>query len=302
MPAWVYVNIDLSVNLGRAVTAITCGHGDVDCLFIGPASIYFPTFPLSLGSILKFYGVDDYWIKGLSMSVDDINKLTIDKMVADIECYRNALGLGKVIVCGPSALGLVAQAYGCKYPQNTEGVLTIGTPFEMRNLFQEGNQFLKDNYTNDFVSTASSLQLYADHAAACVVYDERDRDMAWESTTEQYISELKRDEIKYYRCSETAAQMYRPWASFNIDTRNVFFREILNYNTEYLKHLPVPMLALLGLHDGVVPCYLIADNQCLAPKNFCYYIFENSAHMPQMEDAERFYSVIASWLNKIRYK
>jgi len=293
---------------GNKVAVFFEGNG-IPCLFMGPGSIYIPGMPAGLKEQIQFIGVDHYWVKGTTVSDSEIQEITVDRMLDDMEAFRQSLGLDKILVLAPSAVGLLAMAYAKKYPENTLGVITIGAPLSMnalpelnlKSLPQESDNFMSANYSKDVssefdISTKDSKARWGFFEEAKRVYDDQKTSGLLNDATDDYIAELRRDEQKYYRRAALAQTMYGPWRTFNIAMRNQFFKLIFEYDPSGLKTLSVPVKSLLGLYDGMVAPYTVVDNlETLAPENFSYHIFD-SAHMPHLEEPDAVTTVLVEWL------
>src|SRR5689334_13377398 len=113
--------------------------GDIDIFYTttgaGPAClvpslagtpIYERTFTPALQDVMQLIFVE---LRGNRTATGDIDALTFDAMVDDLEGVRRALGLGRVAVLGHSAHSILALAYAARYPELTSHVLAVaGAP------------------------------------------------------------------------------------------------------------------------------------------------------------------------------
>jgi len=282
------------------------GQGKLPCIFIGPASIYFPSIPKSLQSSLSLYGIDYYWTTTESRpSTAAINQSTILQWIQDVDRLRQQLKLEKVIVWGPSALGYLALCYALYYPEHTLGVIMLGSPLTMQNLPAESQRFFKAQYDPHAENYSPRLKT----AASQEKWDRFQRlNQQYESThfkngLSAYLHELVRDEDKYYLNKEKAKTMLLRWSILNITARNRFFsiifafdRQLHQKNPAPFRAVQAPVLSVLGIADAIVPCYLVTDNWHLWPSDFEYHIDSGSAHLSQLENPDQFSQVVSQWL------
>ena len=107
--------------------------GDIDIFYtiagVGPTClvpslsgtpIYERTFTPALQDVMQLVFVE---LRGNRTATGEIDALTFDAMVDDLDGVRRALGLGRVAVLGHSAHSILALAYAARYPELTSHVL-----------------------------------------------------------------------------------------------------------------------------------------------------------------------------------
>lgn len=304
-----YIEININNQPLEAIKLFDQTKNVVPLLVIGPASIYMES--LGLENICCLYGVDNYWTKKANIPNKDIDSpsngktLSPDEMAHNIEGYRQALlkagePVEKIVILGPSAVGLNAAKYAELYPKHAAGVIMLNCPLDFKNLEQAQEDFLNANYNPTIepgkcIKTDASVSLWKEHRRRCEIYKNKENN--FESPESQYMAELRRDEIKYYQDPEKAQKMYDKWPEFNIHMRGHFFSEITKLDTSFLKKVQCPVLNTLGIADGIIPFSFVTEDQAdLEPPNYAKHIFE-SAHMPPLED-ESFPEVINAWFKK----
>jgi pimeloyl-ACP methyl ester carboxylesterase len=293
-----------TINVGnRALNAYKFGNPiGVPVLIAGPASIYIES--LRLDKFCCLYGVDHYWTKEANVPKQDITSLSPDRLAHDLESYRQALQkigepVEKVVVLGPSAVGLTAAKYAAFYPDRTLGVIMLNTPLGLHGLLEAQEKFINENYNPEdnlgkHIATNTSVHLWKAYRNKRRKYKENE-EKGFVNDDTQYMEELLRDEIKYYQDPEAAKEMYRKWPSFNIDMRNQFFKMMQEENPSFLKGLECPVFNSLGMADGIVPFpFVLEDQSAKEPRKYTPYIFK-SAHMPPLEDSS-FPKTIERWL------
>jgi L-proline amide hydrolase len=67
--------------------------------------------------------------------------------------------------------------------------------------------------------------------------------------------------------------------------------------TDRLKEIEVPVLLVSGEHDEVRPAVVAAMHEQLRDGE--WMLFEDSSHMPHLEEPERFLSVVGAFLGRV---
>lgn len=115
-------------------------------LMIGPTEPYLRLLPKKFFEIFDIRYVEDYWHKDYPRP-KDIDSLTIDKLVDDVEKYCQHLWPDKkVIVFAPSAVGIIALEWAKKYRNSARDVLGFGTPTTMQDLAKKSIAAFIINY------------------------------------------------------------------------------------------------------------------------------------------------------------
>jgi proline iminopeptidase len=106
----------LNIN-GTPHPYLTEGTG-LTCIVTGPAPLHPPLWSDRLKQRIRFVFVDfkNSWN---AESPRNVEKITMDSLVDEIDQVRNALGLDKVAVLGHSAPGFVAVEYGLRHPSTS---------------------------------------------------------------------------------------------------------------------------------------------------------------------------------------
>jgi pimeloyl-ACP methyl ester carboxylesterase len=102
------------------------GRG-VPCMIMGRAGtpFYERTFSRRLRQSLHCVFVEP---RGSGRSEGEIAAVTFETITADMDALRQALGIQRMLVLGQSGNGLMALAYARAYPEQTLGVVLVGTP------------------------------------------------------------------------------------------------------------------------------------------------------------------------------
>lgn len=271
------------IDVGDARLGYVSQGEGADCLVVG-SSVYYPrTFPKHLD--LRLHFVDMRWFAPEPGSLGP-KELTIERIVQDIEQARRALGLSRPILMGHSIHGAVAMEYARRYPEHVEALVTIGTPcllgsseyerivgaawesasLERRDL-QERN-WRQQSQRDEFSPSERIVEDYCVMAPKYWFDQTYDGRWLWEGVMihAQFMHRLYGELFSGYRMFESGDKS------------------------------PVPTLAIVGRFDYIVPPELWAAFEEVPQLEIV--VLEESGHTPQLEQEDRFVSVLIDWLNR----
>jgi pimeloyl-ACP methyl ester carboxylesterase len=286
---------------GRSIKCLIEGEGGINCLFIGPGKLYFPTIPKDTKTqLFTFHDVDRYfaYLDGADkISEAEINSLTIDTYIEYYESCRKALQLETVALMAPSAIGLIAYEYAIRYPQVVSHVILLGTPSTTKDLIKQQDIFFEGNfspYLYPRLATPWSINKWTNFKLSHEINNPDNKDEL--NPDESLISELVADQEKYSINPETELVLRERWHGFNTTMRKHFFESMIS-NYKISKEITCPTLFISGMYDGVVPFYDIGDKISSGEikGNITQVILEDAAHLPQFE-SQHFTSTIRDWL------
>ena len=251
--------------------------------------IYERTFIPALQDVMRLVFVE---LRGNRTATGEIDALTFDAMVDDLEGVRRALGLGRVAVLGHSAHSMLALAYAARHPEQASHVLAIaGAPG---------------------VSAARAAQtaMYWDLVAS----PERKRILAENRArlTEEMLARLTPSErvIVPYAAN---GPMFFPdptydctplWEGHEQISDRLFTRfwgpqgQFAAADVEAnLPKVVAPIFIGQGVFDFVAPPHAWAGELEKLP-NATYRAFERSGHYPQLDEREPFGEAVAGWLGR----
>jgi pimeloyl-ACP methyl ester carboxylesterase len=323
---------------GKTVPVTKFGKGELNCLFIGPGTIYLPLFPKALFDEITFWDADRYCTypaQGPKVKREEIEQLTIESYIDFYEKIRQALGLGKVAVMGPSALGLVAHAYAKRYPASVSHVFLLNCPSTTKNLVELEKEYIFGNYAfgkvvpfNSFgyddvfakfsprelktlyphLQTQDSSSKWDNHLQRLSEYRHYEDDNRLKKARGELLDdsnrvlakELFKEQLLYSVNPETEEVLFLRWQSFNTTTRAHFFGKLLVGASIYGK-IDIPTLVVAGIKDGVAPSYDIPDKMKKAEIHgqIDVVILPECAHSPQFEVPEYFTRVILNWVHLV---
>ncbi|PYZ95924.1 alpha/beta hydrolase [Alteribacter lacisalsi] len=208
---------------------------------------------------------------------------THEQWTADIEAMRKELVNGPIRILGGSYGGFLTLEYVLRYPQNVTHVMLRDTAAS-----SEFNQLSIDRALNSDLANISEDDIYRLFEGK--VHSDEELKRMFGAILPLYTVEYDEEKAK-----ERLENIY-----FRHETHNYAFR----YNkpeydlTGRLKEIQVPVLVTVGRHDWVTPV-VCSDKIAANVQDATYVIFENSGHSPQVEENEKYLSLVRDFL-KVR--
>lgn len=274
-----YVNVD-----GFKLRYHIEGAG-VPCMVVGDALTPARALSKELRKHFRFIFMDSRMTVQCDKSVE-IEKITMDTLIDDIEQVHKALGLNKICVLGHSISGLLALEYARKYPEHASYVIMHGTPPYYNTKFKE--------------IVAENWEVHAS--------DERKRILKqnWEKLPKDTLSSLSpsdADILKYitdgpkiwYDPTYDASWLLKG-AYWNVEVWNHLFEVIMaKYDLTKEDKIKTPVFLALGRNDFLVPYYVWNEFKDKLPY-ISYNLFEKSGHYPMLEEQELFDKKLIEWI------
>jgi proline iminopeptidase len=230
--------------------------------------------------------VFDHAGHGRSDEVDP-QALTLERLAQDVEGLRRALGYERVHVLGHSFGGFVALLYALTYPTRVGRLILVGTGASHR--VQSTSTDVLPQRVSPAVLAARS-HLWSGTIDGTIQNDD-DLRVAFERALPAYYFQPR-------LCPTTLPAM-----TFRIAPRRaILIREVPRYDVEHrLREIAIPTLVAVGRHDFITP---LTESELLASgiRNADLRVFENSGHMPFIEETERFCDVVDDLLHLDRVR
>jgi proline iminopeptidase len=222
--------------------------------------------------------------------ISDIDALTLDAVVEDIDGLRRALGFETVAILGHSAHSILALAYAARYPQHTSHAIVVGgvpriseetnaraamywdvvaSPERKRLLAQRQGQ-LSDEAIRRMTPSQQIVSQYAARGAALFFDPSYDCTPLWEG----------HDNLS----TALMARFWGPHGQFSTFDPDAGFPRI-----------SCPVFIAQGTFDfGAPPINWAMDRGKIS--DVTYHSFERSGHYPSVEEQETFDTAVGTWL------
>jgi proline-specific peptidase len=261
------------------------------CLHGGPGASHDYLTPLSAltntGRRVIFY---DQLGSGRSDHPDNPDLWTVELYVEEVGVVREALGLDRIHLLGQSWGGQLAMEYTLTKPPGLESLILADSLADMSQWISEANRLRaqlpleiqevmqkheSNGTTDDPAYEEAGMEFYRRHMCRLEV---------WPDIVVKTFENL----AEYPQVYNT---MWGP-NEFNVTGT------LKDWNiVDRLREIDIPTLVLSGRHDESTPA--INETIHKGIKGSEWVIFENSAHMPHIEEPERYLSVLNDFLERI---
>ncbi len=260
------------------------------CIVTGLAPSYPPLFSDRLKQRIRFVYVDfkDSWN---AESPRDVEKVTMDSLVDEIDQIRSALGLEKVCVFGHSAPGLVALEYALRHPDRVDHAILVSVePYFTPAWLKKREAFWETDAASERKAVLEQNRKR--------LPDDLLRTL---SPRDAFALRYVRNGPKYFY--DPSYDLYWAFAGkqFSAEMLNRYLKAIL---AEYdprprLASNSVPIFLALGRYDYNIP-YHEWDSARRTTPHLTSQLFERSGHFPMLEESTRFDDELIRWLEASR--
>jgi proline iminopeptidase len=260
------------------------------CIVVGMAPSYPPLFSDRLKQRIRFVYVDFKNSWGLE-SPRDIEKITMDSLVGEVDQVRSALGSEKVCVVGHSAPGLVAMEYTLRHPDRVSHAILVSVePYFTRDFIKERTAFWEANASAD---RKAVNKRNVEHLPDDLLRTLSPRDA--------FALRYVRNGARYFY--DPTYDFYWAWAGKHLSAA-LLNRYLSTIAADYdprsrLASNTVPMFLALGLYDYNIP-YHEWDGARKASPLLTSQVFERSGHFPMIEESALFDESLIRWLGAPR--
>jgi proline iminopeptidase len=278
--------------------------GDIDIFYtiagVGPTClvpslagtpIYERTFTPALQDVMQLVFVE---LRGNRTATGEIDALTFDAVVDDLDGVRRALGLGRVAVLGHSAHAILALAYAARYSEVTSHVLAIsGAPGMTAGVMARAATYW------DLVASPERKRILADNRARLT-----EEVLTRLTPSERFIASYAANGPVYF--PDPAYDCAPLWEGHDQISDRLLARfygpqgQFATFDPEAnLPNVVAPVFIAQGVFDFITPPHVWAGDLEKLP-NATYRAFERSGHYPQLDERELFGEAVAGWLGRGR--
>lgn len=233
--------------------------------------------PAALGERLRLAFVD---LRGGGRSTGDPVDLTFDRLAADLDAVRTALGVRRMTVLGHSVLGALAIEVGRRSPETVSHVITVGTPpiGDMARVGPAAELFFAED------ASAERRRILSDNLAA--LPDDAPPGLRMYAETPKRFFDPRLDARPLFAGAEPRPALLQHLFATLLPSWDV---------TAGADSLAVPILLAHGRFDYIVP-YRMWDGLVERLPNATFHLFERSSHHPFVDEPEEFVRVVGTWM------
>ena len=281
----------MHVKVGGLDVFYTVAGAGLPCLVpsLAGTPIYERTFTPALGEVMQLIFVE---LRGNRTATGDIDTLTFDAIVDDLEGVRRALGLGRVAVLGHSAHALIALAYAARYPDSTSHVLAIaGAPGMTAAVAGRTATYW------ELVASPERKRVMAENRAKLT-----EDALARLPPTERFIASYAANGPVFF--PDPTYDCTPLWEGHEQISDRLFARfwgpqgQFATFDPEAnLPNIVAPVFIAQGVFDFATPPHVWAGELEKLP-NATYRAFERSGHYPHLDERALFGEAVAAWLGR----
>ena len=227
---------------------------------------------------------------GLSDHPHDPSLWQVSLFVEEVAAVRQALGLERLHILGQSWGGMLGMEYALTQPEGLVSLIVANSPASMIQWVSEANRLRADLpeqvqawlLAHEAAGTTDS----AEYQEAMQVFYKRHvcRTDPLPDSVQRSFAQIEADPEVYHTMNGPS--------EFHVVGR------LKNWDiTGRLGEIRVPTLVLSGRYDEATP--LIAETVHQGIRGSEWVLFEESSHMPHVEEAERYLEVVDEFLTRI---
>jgi proline iminopeptidase len=255
------------------------------CLIYGISQYHSKSFSADFKSHFQCTFVDSRCVVP-SASIDTLAPFTIDAAVKEIEGIRKALHMQKFILIGHSILGLVVLEYAKRYPDNVSHVIAIGTVPELSQDLTKG----ADDYWNNNASDQRK-EMYVSN------WNKLSGDsLAKLTPSGAFIASTVADAPQRWYDSTYDENKLLSGVQYNVPILYQLLGQDFFLYKDSIKIKP-PVFLAMGKYDFGCP-YIAWDQYRSMFNDITFQLFDYSGHVPQVEEADKFDSLVFNWIEK----
>lgn len=227
---------------------------------------------------------------GNSDHPSDPSLWTVSLFVEELGFVRRALGLDRVHVFGQSWGGMLGMEYALTHPHGLASMIVADSPASMPQWMAEANR-LRAELPSDVQETllnheADGSTDHPDYQKAMMVFYRRHvcRLDPWPDCLNRSFEKMEKNP-EVYRTMNGPSEFHVLGVIKDWDI------------VDRLGEIRTPTLVVSGKHDEATP--LIAETVHRGIPGSEWVLFENSSHMPHLEETGRFLEVAADFLSRV---
>ena len=277
---------------GELVPYLSEGKGE-PCIVTGLAPVYPQLYSARLKQGLRLIYVDfeASWDADPTRNVEDV---TMDDLVREIDDVRKAFGLERVCLAGHSSTGLIAIEYLARHPEHVSRLFLVAVhPFWNQKLFDAWNEsWERDASPERKAVLTENKKLMPDSTLKAL--SPRD------AFAMRYVRSAPR---LFYNANYSILWliMGREISGRMLD--HYWGVIVKDYDTwSRLENNTTPIFLGLGRYDNAVPPQVWERERARKNPNISFVMFEKSAHFPMIEEPKTFDDAVLGWLAKTSRK
>ena len=227
---------------------------------------------------------------GLSDRPHDPSLWEVGLFVEEVTAVRQALGLDRLHILGQSWGGMLGMQYALTNPEGLESLIVADSPASMTQWVSEANRLRADLPP---AVQATLLQHEADGTTGTKEYQD-----AVEVYNARHLCRVAPMPDYVKRSFDQIEADPEVYHTMNGPSEFHVIGKLKTWDiTDRLGEITTPILVLSGRYDEATP--LIAETIQRGIPGAEWVLFEESSHMPHVEETERYLEVVDEFLTRI---
>ena len=227
---------------------------------------------------------------GLSDRPHDPSLWEVELFVEEVTAVRQALGLDRLHILGQSWGGMLGMQYALTNPEGLESLIVADSPASMTQWVSEANRLRADL---PHAVQATLLKHEADGTTDTKEYQE-----AVEVYNARHLCRISPIPDYVKRSMDQIDADPEVYHTMNGPSEFHVIGKLKTWDiTDRLGEITTPTLVLSGRYDEATP--LIAETIQRGIPGAEWVLFEESSHMPHVEETERYLEVVDEFLTRI---
>ena len=229
---------------------------------------------------------------GRSARPADQARMSSNDMAVDLEALRAHLGLDTISLLGHSNAGAIAISYAAKYPNRVKRLVLVGTQMLGSSAVSDTHAFLAARAQDPRYATAvtAAISLFSGEETAIASDAEISRVIA--TLLPLYLHRPEK-----YLAIARAQLLDGQISLYAFQGQNAADKAEGINQISLLDSIRAPTLIMSGRHDWICPVS-VAQRVRAGINQAQMVIFEESGHMPWIEEPERFTEVLLRFANE----
>ncbi|HZU14444.1 MAG TPA: proline iminopeptidase-family hydrolase [Chloroflexota bacterium] len=215
---------------------------------------------------------------------------TVDLFLEEVQAVRDALGLERVHVIGSSWGGMLGMEYALTHPAGLLSLIVSDSPASMHQWVAEANRLREE------LPPEAQQTLLAHEEAGTT--DSAEYQEAMQEFYARHVCRVQPMPDNVARSFAFIEEHPEVYNTMNGPSEFHVIGTIKEWDiTNRLGEIDVPTLVLSGRYDEATP--LIAETVTRGIPGAEWVLFEESSHMPFVEETERYNQVVAAFLDRV---
>jgi proline iminopeptidase len=220
----------------------------------------------------------------------DVQALTLERVLADIDGVRAAIGVERIAVVGHSVHGFLPPAYALQYPAHAWGAVVISCPPSVPDDWQAvAKPYWETMASNERKALLAEKQAALDPAELATLPPDQAFIRSYAAVSPERFADPTFDPLSLWEGCVFDIAVFEQVNGPMFDRYDP---------TQDFPRLTCPVFVAVGIHDYPVPPLFWYPAKDLLPEGSVFHCFEQSGHWPQYEEQDTFDRELIAWATR----